>query len=265
MLTFRDFITGFRKLDIDRSRPIIAHASFEAFGEIHGEADTIIGALSSSFNTFIMPVFTFKTMIIPELGPPENAISYGSGVATNRVVEFYRPDISADPSMGTLAEALRIHPNTLRSTHPILSFAGINAKPILDAQTIREPLLPIQTLINEEGWALLLGVDQTVNTSIHYAERRAGRKQFVRWALTPKGVVTCPGIPGCSDGFEAVSPQLADAIRKVEIGEAVVQAIQLDNLVDTVCEMIKDDPSALLCAREDCERCNAVRASIPGQ
>jgi len=265
LLTFRDFITGLRKLDIDRSRPIIAHASLEAFGEVHGGADTVLGALSSSFNTYIMPAFTFKTMITPELGPAANAITYGSGIDTNRMVEFYRPDIPPDPSMGTLAEALRTHPKAARSKHPILSFTGINARPILDVQTIQEPFLPINTLMNEEGWVLLLGVDQTANTSIYYGEKLAGRKQFVRWALTPKGVVSCPGFPGCSDGFEAVSPRLADAIHKVEVGEAIMQAMPLVNLVDSVCAMIKDDPSALLCEREDCERCNAVRASISEQ
>ena len=257
MLTFRDFITGLRKLDIDRSRPIIAHASLEAFGEVHGGADAVLGALSSSFNTFIMPTFTFKTMITPELGPAANAITYGSGIDTNRMVEFYRPDIPPDPSMGTLAEALRTHPKAARSKHPILSFTGINARPILDVQTIQEPFLPINTLMNEEGWVLLLGVDQTANTSIYYGEKLAG--------LTPKGVISCPGFPGCSDGFETVSPRLADAIHKVEVGEAIMQAMPLVNLVDSVCAMIKDDPSALLCEREDCERCNAVRASISEQ
>ena len=265
MLTFRDFITGIRKLDIDRSRSVIAHASIAAFGEVQGGADTILGALSSSFNTFIMPTFTYKTMITPELGPPDNAITYGSGLDSNRMVEFYRPGMPADPLMGALAEALRIHPKAGRSTHPILSFTGLNAKPILDTQTIQEPLLPIQILTNEEGWVLLLGVDETVNTSIHYGEKLAGRMQFVRWALTPKGVVSCPRFPGCSEGFEALSLQLADDIHKVEVGDAVIQAIPLVKLVDTVCAMIKDDPSALLCEHVDCERCNAVRASISGQ
>ena len=148
------------------------------------------------------------------------------------MAEFFRPGIPADPLMGALAEAVRIHPNAARSIHPILSFTGMNAKPILDTQTIQEPLLPIQALTEEEGWVLLLGVDQTVNTSIHYGELLAGRKQFVRWALTPKGVVTCPGFPGCSDGFEALSPQLADDIRKVELGKAVIQAMPLEKLVE---------------------------------
>jgi aminoglycoside 3-N-acetyltransferase len=115
--------------------------------------------------------------------------------------------------------------------------------------------------MNDEGWVLLLGVDQTVNTSIHYGEILAGRKQFVRWSLTPKGVVACPGFPGCSDGFSALSPHLTDSVRKVEVGEAVIQAIPLEKLVDSVCAMIKDAPLALLCEREDCERCNAVRDS----
>ncbi len=135
MLTFRDFITGFRKLDIDHSRPVIVHASLSAFGEVHGGAETVLGALSSSFDTLIMPVFTYKTMITPEVGPPDNAITYGSGKDTNRMAEIYRPDMPADTMMGVVAESLRTHPKALRSMHPILSFAGINAKQILDSQT----------------------------------------------------------------------------------------------------------------------------------
>ena len=265
MLTFRDFITSFRKLEIDRSRPIIAHASLSTFGEVHGGADTILGALLSSFNTLVMPTFTYKTMVTPELGPADNAITYGSGVATNKLAEIFRHGMLADSMMGVVAESLRKNPKAHRTTHPILSFTGINAKLILGSQTITEPLLCIETIKNAEGWVLLLGVDQTVNTSIHYAEGRAGRKQFVRWALTPKGVVSCPGFPGCSDGFEAVSSHLKDEIRRVEVGKAVIQAIPVVKLVDTVSAMIKDNPLALLCAREDCERCNAVRASVSAQ
>jgi aminoglycoside 3-N-acetyltransferase len=264
LLTFRDFITAFRKLDIERSRPVIAHASLAAFGEVHGGVDTILGALLSSFHTFIIPAFTYQTMLVPEVGPPDNAITYGSGRDANPMAEFYRPSLPTDRLMGAIAEAVRIHPKAARSIHPILSFSGMNAKPILDTQTIQEPLLPIQALTEEEGWVLLLGVDQTVNTSIHYAEKLAGRKQFVRWALTLKGVVACPGFPGCSGGFEAVSSQVADVVRKVELGKTIIQAIPLVKLVDAVSAMIKDDPSALLCEREDCERCNAVRASTFG-
>jgi aminoglycoside 3-N-acetyltransferase len=264
VLTFRDFITGFRKLEIENTRPVIVHAALSAFGEVHGGAETVLGALGSSFDTLMMPVFTYKTMITPEVGPLDNAISYGSGKDANLMAEIYRLDMPADTMMGIVAESLRTRPKAFRSIHPILSFAGINAKSILDSQTIKEPLFPVQKLMDEEGWVLLLGVDQTVNTSIHYGEQLAGRKQFLRWALTVKGVISCQHFPGCSDGFEGITPRLEGVIRKVELGEAFIQAIPVVNLVDNVDEMLKEDPLALLCGREDCERCNAVRAYVAG-
>jgi aminoglycoside 3-N-acetyltransferase len=265
VLTYRDFITGLRKLEIECSRPVIVHTSLSAFGEVHGGAETLLGALGSSFDTFIMPAFTYKTMITPEVGPSGNAINYGSGKDTNRMAELFRHDMPADALMGVVAEALRMHPRALRSSHPILSFTGINAQKILDSQSIKDPLLPIQALMDGEGWVLLMGTDHTVNTSIHYAEQLSRRKQFIRWALTPKGVIPCQRFPGCSEGFDAIAPHLDEVVRKVELGEAVIQAITLGSLVDSVCEMLKEDPAALLCSREDCERCNAVRESITMQ
>jgi aminoglycoside 3-N-acetyltransferase len=261
-VTYRDFITGFRKLDIDPSSPLVAHASLAAFGEVHGGAGSVLDALVSAFNAVIMPTFTYKTMVIPEVGPTNNALVYGSGKDANRMAEIYHPGMPADTMMGVVAEGMRTQAGAQRSSHPILSFAGVNASEILAAQTIDQPLLPIQRLIDDEGWVLLLGVDHTVNTSIHYCEHLAGRKQFIRWALTPQGVVSCPGFPGCSDGFEAVAPHLKPETRRIELGGAIVQAIPLVSLVEAVCTLIKQDATALLCERADCERCSAVKASV---
>jgi len=265
VLTYRDFITGFRKLGVDRSCPVIVQASLSAFGEVNGGSETVLGALLSSFETIIMPVFTYRTMITPEVGPPDNAISYGSGKDTNRMAEIFHPDMPADTMMGVLAEALRIHPRAQRSAHPILSFAGINARSILDSQVTHDPLLPIQSLIDQEGLVLLMGVDHTVNTSIHYGEKLAGRKQFTRWALTTKGIISCWGFPGCSDGFEAISPRLEEVVISIRLVEALIQVIPLVNLMDAVCSTLKEDPLALLCERPDCARCNAVRVSVANQ
>jgi len=264
VLSFRDLITAFRKLEIDPSRPVIVHNSLAAFGELQGGADTLLGALCSSFNSMIMPTFTYKSMIIPEVGPAENAIRYGSGEQSNRLAEIYHQDMPADWTMGILAETLRKHPGAFRSSHPILSFAGLNARAILASQTIKQPLMPIKTLAEQDGWVLLLGVDQTANTSIHYAEGIAGRKQFTRWALSSNGIVRCQGFPGCSQGFEQLNPYLDNLARMVQVGGAVIQAIPVVNLIDIVCDLLKEDPLALLCGEEDCERCNAVRASITG-
>ncbi len=225
MLTFRELITGFRKLDLDPSNPLIVHASVTAFGMIQGGAETILGALMATAETLVMPAFTYKTMLIPEIGPADNGLNYGTGYASNRTAQIFDPYRPVDKLMGALAEALRRHARSRRSLHPILSFTGINAVRALNAQTYAEPLAPIEILVDQQGWVLLLGVDHTVNTSIHYAERLAGRKQFIRWALTQHGVRECPGFPGCSEGFQEIAPQLEQVSRRVQIGAALVEAV----------------------------------------
>lgn len=264
MITFRDFVSAFRRLEIERTRPVIVHASLSAFGEVHGGEDAVLGALLGSFDTVVMPTFTFMPMIIPEVGPSDNGLAYGSGKDTNRMAEFFTPDMPVDRMMGVLPDALRRRPGAQRSSHPLLSFAALSTDPgyassILSAQTLAEPLDPIHILHQERGWVLLLGVDHTVNTSIHYAERLAGRKQFTRWALTEQGIVECPGFPGCSDGFQAISPRLHGIARQVPLGTTAVTAVPIVAQTETVLAMIGADPQALLCERLQCDRCAAVR------
>ena len=260
MISFRDIITGFKKLELEPQSQAIAHVSLRSFGEVRGGAETVLGALLASVKGLVMPTFTYDTMITPETGPENNGITYGSGKDLNRMAEFFRPDLPADPSMGVVADMLRRHPAAHRSSHPILSFVGIQADEALQAQTIEEPLAPIRCLVDKQAWVLLVGVNHTRNTSIHFAEKLAGRKQFIRWALTAKGVVECPGWPGCSDGFEAAAPALAEITRKVQVGASLIQALPLGPMVEAVQALIHSDPLALLCSRPDCERCNAVRA-----
>jgi aminoglycoside 3-N-acetyltransferase len=262
MITFHDFVAAFQKLGLKHTTPVIVHASLSAFGDVQGGAETVLGALIYIFDTLLMPGFTYKTMITPQFGPPDNGLSYAKSQSANLMAQFYRPHLPVDRLMGVVPEAMRQHPRSRRSRHPILSFIGMNASSYLESQTLAEPLKPLECLSEAKGWALLLGVDHTVNTSIHYAERLAGRKQFVRWALTPEGVVECPGFPGCSDGFGQLAPRLEPVARQMQVGTGLVQAIPLQELVATASAWIKADPLAMLCDRSYCERCAAVRKSV---
>ncbi|PIU90629.1 MAG: AAC(3) family N-acetyltransferase, partial [Anaerolineae bacterium CG06_land_8_20_14_3_00_57_67] len=145
--------------------------------KIDGGAETLVSALLAVFDSVVMPAFTYRTMIIPSSGPETNAIIYGSGADANRMAEFFDPQMPADPLMGAVAETLRKRPRAGRSAHPILSFAGVNARAALAEQILTNPLAPIGALAKQDGWVLLLGMDHTVNSSIHYAEKLAGRKQ----------------------------------------------------------------------------------------
>ena len=255
-----DLKTGLAKLGLTKHL-VIAHASLKAFGHIEGGAETMLAALLDSVRGIIMPTFTYKSMLNPEVGPPRNGITYGSETDLNKLAEAFHPDMPADKMMGVLPEFLRKHPKAKRSSHPIQSFAGIRADAVINSQRIYDPLSPIGMLADQDGWVLLLGVDHTVNTSIHYAEKLAGRLQFIRWALLQDRVVECPGFPGDSDGFNVIAPALDKYTRRVEIGNALVQAVHLKSLIKMVRDQIKENPFALLCQRQDCERCTAVRWS----
>jgi aminoglycoside 3-N-acetyltransferase len=148
-----------------------------------------------------------------------------------------------------------------RTLHPILSLSGHNADTLLKNQTIELPLDPIRKLMQADGWVLLMGVDQRVNTSIHYAEQIAGRKQFTRWALTPDGVVECPRFPGCSQGFNALTSRLSSILKSELVGETWIQAIPLRELIQYVYELILKDPLALLCGELSCQRCQVIRSA----
>jgi aminoglycoside 3-N-acetyltransferase len=156
MLTFRDLVLAFRQLELDSTRPVIAHASLSAFGQVQGGAEAVLGALLASWETLVMPTFTYKTMIIPEVGPAENGLTYGSGRDRNSMAEIFRAEMPADRLMGVIPETLRRHKKGRRSRHPILSFSGVEAGPALQSQTIDQPLEPIRVLADSDGWVLLL-------------------------------------------------------------------------------------------------------------
>lgn len=258
MFTYAELKSAFESLNLT-DRPLIAHASFRRFGEVEGGASTVLRALIDSSSGLIMPTFTYNTMVTPEVGPPNNGIRYGSDRDNNKRAEPFHITMPTDKMMGILPWVLLQQEGAIRTSHPILSFGGVGADSVLATQTLYEPLAPIRVLEELDGWVVLINVDHTVNTSIHYAEKLAGRRQFVRWALVENRVVECPGYPGDSSGFQAIEEYIKPEIRRVDIGEAFVQCVPLKVLFPAVIEMIKKDPLALLCERGDCERCNAVR------
>lgn len=246
MITYRQLATAFNRLGIDRTKPIIANSSLAQLGHLAGGTETVLGAILSVSGGLMMPTFTYKTMVTPDVGPPENGLVYGSNGDMNLMAQFFTPDMPADPMMGRAAEVLRQNPRSMRSTHPILSFAGIGVDEAIMAQTLQEPLAPIRILTEAGGYVLLIGVDHTANTSLHYAEKLAGRKQFIRWALTAQGVVECPGWPGSSEGFRDIQPHLEKITTRVVVGNAHIQALPLPEMIAIAEQVIRDDPLAFL-------------------
>src|SRR5215207_5714999 len=99
MSDYAEVLSAFRALDL-HDKPVIAHASLKPFGYVEGGAEAVLDALLASFASVIMPTHTYKTKIIPDVGPPNNGITYGSGRDKNQMAQPFHPDMRSDPMMG---------------------------------------------------------------------------------------------------------------------------------------------------------------------
>lgn len=258
-LSFRDLISSLTALRLVSHVPVIAHVDLNSLGEIDSGGETFLNALMHRIDTIMMPVFTYRTMIIPATGPENNGIIYNHRKAPHTHSEFFDPDMPADLEMGEVVELLRREPGALRSNHPVFSFTSIGVDAALRAQSVSDPLAPLRVLAELEGWVLLAGSDHTRNFNLHLAEQMAGRKTFIRWALTPDRIVELPNTPGCSRGFNQFAPLVEKIARQVRIGEGLLSAIPLRPMLHLAYDLMQADPNALLCNDPGCLMCDSIR------
>lgn len=262
MLSYRDFVRTFQEFGLNGDRRVMLHASLPAIGEVKGGPRTVVGSLLATCGVVITPAFTFRSMVTPPHGPDDNAMSYEAEAKDETAPEIFQVDMPVDVEIGEIAETLRIHPSAKRSTHPLLSFTGINSEEALALQSLEDPWAPVKWLADSDGDVLLIGVDHTKNISLHYAEFLVNRKQFVRWALIEGMIVEVPHWPGCSEGFQAILPHIQGFIQEGQLGNAKVELIPLRDLINTTTGWMREDPQALLCNRDGCESCETVRSAL---
>ncbi|MCC7358762.1 MAG: AAC(3) family N-acetyltransferase [Anaerolineales bacterium] len=264
-VTFRDIQKGLQALGLTRDSRLLAVGDLAALGPVRGGAETVIGALAAGTALVVAPAFTPQCQVWPLVGPERNGARYADHAADNAAAEFFRPHT---PTTG-LGEALRHAPGAQRSTHPLYSFVAVGADAALTlaAQSLAEPLGPLAHLAQpgRGGELLLIGAEPSANLARHSAEARAGRKQFIRWALTPGGIVECVACPGCPDGFHAAAPLVRPLHRVTQIGAARVERLPLAELIDAAVALLRREPEALLCRRPGCERCADVRGLLTAQ
>lgn len=263
-LTFHEIVDKLQEdLGVNKSLDVLVFANASSFGKVRGGPETIAGAVMAAAGTVVVPAFTYQTQVIPQVGPINNAIVYGEDDEQNMRAEIFRPNLSVHPDCGMVAEALRKDSESLRSTHPVLSFAaqGPKAREALAAQTRENPFGPVAWLEAHDGAVLLLGADHRENVALHLAEQRAGRKAFVRWALTINDVEELHNMPGCREGFRAIWSLVADIMRTTMIGMARCEMTPLPEMLQITEANLRENPNFLLCNKPSCMSCNARRVS----
>jgi aminoglycoside 3-N-acetyltransferase len=170
-------------------------------------------------------------------------------------------DLPVDKQIGIIPETLRVTYRVFRSGDPLTSFItyGELAEVLAGAGNDTSGVAPIQRLHDADGDVLLAGVTHTSSTAVHLAEDLAGRRLFLRHALTAQGVksVLCGG---CSDAFDELQPHVEHLERRTTVGNATLRCYRLKPYVEAARRLIERDPYALLC---DCERCRSHKMRVP--
>jgi aminoglycoside 3-N-acetyltransferase len=158
---------------------VLVHSSLSALGWVVGGAEAVVLALESALGedgTLVMPAYSlnapepslWRNPPVPEAWWPTVRDDWPP----------FDPDLSPTVRIGSVPETFRHQRGTRRSCHPNDSFCarGPNARRLLEGHTLDNGLgegSPLARLYELGASVLLLGVDHSVNSSMHLAEYRA--------------------------------------------------------------------------------------------
>ncbi|GAA1371707.1 aminoglycoside N(3)-acetyltransferase [Streptomyces beijiangensis] len=178
---------------------LMVHASLRAVGAVDGGAESVVRALRRALGaegTLVVPAFTPENS---DSSPGYRARVRDLGTEAAAVVRasmppFDRAATPASPSLGILAETVRLTPGAVRSGHPQTSFAalGPQARQLLAGHRPDCHLgedSPLARLYAAGARVLLLGTGFASCTAFHLGEYRVPAPP----RRTYRCVVSAPG------------------------------------------------------------------------
>lgn len=178
-LTVGSLAEQLRDCGLRPGQTVLVHMAMGKLGWVIGGAEAVILAFLEVLGpegTLMMPAHT------PDNSDPADwqnpPIPEGWKPLVRDHTPAFNPDTTPTRMMGAVAELFRTWPGTVRSNHPMDSFAahGPNAEFLTHDHLLEEGVgerSPIGRLYELDGYVLLLGVSHENNTSLHLAEHRA--------------------------------------------------------------------------------------------
>jgi aminoglycoside 3-N-acetyltransferase len=242
-----------RKIGVAKGSHVAVALSLKSIGHVTGGADTVIDALLEAVGpkgTIMMHTFT-------NLFP------------LSKIPNDYHFAQSTKPNTGLVPRNFLKRPETIRSRHPAVSVAaaGKLAKYLTkDHDERSEPYLPYQKLAQINGKYLAIGIGNRLVGIRHEAQRMAGlwvvpmlvgtqylnrdgvRTLFV-WALPP-----------CVKNAPQLVPPIEEMgiIKRGKIGNAPSIIAPAKELIETMANFLKKDPTLNLCDDIFCLQCREL-------
>ena len=239
-VTKQDIIDGLKKLGLKAGDNVIVHSALTSFGRVEGGAETLIDALLELLTdkgTLLMPCFGSQPL-----------------------------DIKNTPTnLGTVPETFRKRPGVLRSRHPLSSVAayGKRAKYYIENHEKNEcPYTegsPYVKLADDDGYILLLGVDQDRNTTLHSVEALAKAPYMTpktgKW-IDENGKIQEKEYKYCAGphrNFIGIDPLLRKKgiCKTGRIGNCFVRLMKSKDVLDLLVPKVRENPFLFLSDSED--------------
>ena len=158
---------------------VIVHSSLSGLGWVAGGAQAVVEALLATVGT------TGTIVMATQSGQLGDPVTWSDPPVPDDWINVirtetpaYDPDLTPTRSMGAVVECFRQHRSTVRSAHPLHSFAanGPHGHQIVGGHRFDDGFgesSPLRALHDLDALILLLQVGHGKNTSLHLAEHRA--------------------------------------------------------------------------------------------
>ena len=178
-LTVASLAEGLRACGLQAGQTVLVHMAMSKLGWVIGGAEAVILAfleVLGDAGTLMMPTHTTNNTDPSDWQHPPVSRDWWQLIRDH--TPAYNPATTPTRSMGIVPELFRTWPGTIRSAHPVTSFAarGPLAEYLIADHALEEETgnrSPVGRLYELDGCVLLLGVDHWNNTSLHLAEARA--------------------------------------------------------------------------------------------
>ena len=251
-VTVSTIVEDLRSLGVEAGETLLVHSSLSALGWVCGDAQAVVDALIETVaadGTVVMPTHTTQYSDPAVWSNPPVPDDWVEPIRSERPP--FRPASTPTRSMGAIAECFRTYPETVRSRHPLYSFAarGTEADAIVRDHHYDYGLgenSPLASVYDRDGSVLMLGTGYDTNTSLHLGEYRAENpKETVRndAPVVQEGErfhVEFDDIVTDISDFEAVGADFEDehsqAVQGGTVGAAEATLVDQPSLVDFAVE-----------------------------
>lgn len=239
------------ELGIQRGGTLMVHAALSAVGRVNGGPATVLRALRGVLGpegTVVVPTFTSDNSDSSSAHLERvRGLSEEARAAVRESMPPFDPASSRSTGMGILAETVRQHPDSLRSTHPQTSFAALGPKAEHVIADHRPDChlgehSPLARLYEMGAEILLMGVGFDTCTAFHLGEYRIsspprrtyrcvirvnGRRQ---WWTYDDVALDDSDFGALGEHFERA--EIPGAVRSSSVGAATCKLVQFVDAVD---------------------------------